>query len=134
MHFPRTHSEERIIIETDEDRQPLDKHGAYIFPEDKVLVNSAYFKVVGLSRKAIEEDSCCGLIMIRHQWFVECQDHKPDCVYRFSANTCVNCSEKKICPPFSYIDEVKVRASFLCGRGYAFTSQGSEKSIKVALG
>ena len=129
MHLPRTYNEERFVTETSESRWPLDKHGVYIFPEDKVFVDSAYFKVEGLSREVIEEDLHCGLI--RYQWFVECQGHKPHRVYKFPAYICVNCSEKKICPPFSYIDGAKERASCLRGRGYFFTSQGFEMSIKA---
>lgn len=129
MHFPRAYNEEHFIAKEQEERWPLDKHGAYIFPEDRILANSAYFKVVGTSREVVEEDPYLGLI--RYRWFVECQDHKPYCVYKFPADICVNCSEEKVYPPFSYVDEVKERASFLCGRGYTFTNQGFKKSIRV---
>ena len=119
MHFPRTYNEERFVTETSEGRWPLDKHGVYIFSEDKILVNSTYFKVVRLSQEVVEEGLRCGLI--RYRWFIEGQDYNnPYCVCKFPADICVNCSEKKIRPPHSYVDMMKERTSSLRGRGYAF--------------
>lgn len=132
IHFPRTYDEECVGFPCADigSVAPLDKFGVYIFPDDKILVHSAYFKVIKISRETT--DKKYWPYGLKYRWFVECQDHKPDAIYRFPADICINCSEKKVCPPFPYIDELKERTSLLRKKGYICTSKGIfKKTIEV---
>lgn len=134
IHFPRTYDEEYTSIAkhqtTLNENAPLDKHGVYIFPGDRILIDSTYFKVVELSEELIEEGLRYG--RADYRWFVKCEDRKPYSINRFSASACVNCSENKIRPPLPYFEELKQRAPFLRGQKYVFTSQGCfKKSIQL---